>query len=232
MIQAILFDFNGVVINDEPLQFKAYQEVLHAEGVTHTEKDYYGSLGMDDTTFVSTAFARAGVAVTDERMRAVIERKAVLHRELLSGELPLFPGVVTFLKALARSFPLGVVSMARRAEIDYVLERAALARVFSVIVSAEDAHTCKPDPCCYNRALEMLNEKRSATGTPPLQPGECLVFEDSPPGIEAARVARMRTVGVTNTVSEKELRAAGAEVVTASLADWTPDAVRLIFDKG
>jgi len=231
MIQAILFDFNGVIIDDEPLHMKAYTEALAAEGVTFTEKDYHDSLGMDDVTFVHAAFGRVGKELTDETVRAVIERELELHRQMISEELPLFPGVVTFVKTFSRSCPLGVVSMARRAEVDYVLERAALDRAFSVIVSAEDAHTCKPDPCCYQRALEKLNERRSMAHVLPLQAVECLVIEDSPPGIQAGRTAGMRTLGVTNTVSESALRAAGAEVVTKSLADWTIDAVHHVYNK-
>ncbi len=231
MIQAVLFDFNGVIIDDEPLHKKAYGEALEAEGLTQTEEDYYASLGMDDVTFVRAAFERAGVELTDEKMRAVIEREAARHRELLGDEMPLFPGVVTFIKALARSFPLGVVSMADRGEIDYVLEQASLSSAFSVIVSAENVSVCKPDPGCYNCALEFLNRQRSEAQVLPLQAAECLVIEDSPPGIQSARAAGMCTLGVTNTVSEKLLRAAGADVVTHSLADWTVDAMQHVFNK-
>jgi HAD superfamily hydrolase (TIGR01509 family) len=186
MIQAILFDFNGVIIDDEPLHMKAYVEVLGAEGVALTEENYYTMLGMDDVTFVRTAFERAGKSLSDETMHAVIERELEAHRKFIGDAPPLFPGVVTFVKALAREFPLGVVSMARRDEIDYVLEQATLARYFSVIVSAEDERPCKPDPYCYNSALELLNAKRSEARVLPLRPNECLVIEDSPPGIESA----------------------------------------------
>src|SRR6185295_13798531 len=109
-----------------------------------------------------------------------------------------------------------------------VLERAQLG-LFSVIVSAEDVTVCKPAPDCYRTALERLNEKRRAGGQEPLLASECLVIEDSPPGIESGRQAGMRTLGITNTVSAQQLRAAGAEVVSASLADWTVDAVRHVF---
>lgn len=230
MIQAIFFDFNGVIIDDEPIQLKVYQEALMAEGITLTEEDYYGALGMDDVTFVRAAFERAGLPLTDETARTLIERKTELHRKLIEDELPLFPGVVTFIKALSRHYAIGLVSMARRVEIEHVLRRAKLDHAFSVTVSAEDAHTCKPDPCCYQRALELLNEKRRGERKLPLLPEECLVVEDSPPGIQAGRAAGMRALGVTNTVTEGALRAAGANVVTASLADWTVDAVHHVFD--
>jgi beta-phosphoglucomutase len=229
MIQAVLFDFNGVVIDDEPLHLKAYQEVLSSEGVTLTEGDYYTMLGMDDRTFVRTAFERAGVELTEERMLGVIEREAAAHRELLGEELPLFPGAVNFIKALARAHPLGVVSMSNRAGIDYALGRAGLAGHFAVVVSAEDVSACKPDPECYRRGLERLNETRGQSVLP-FRPDECLVVEDAPPGILAGRAAGMRTLGVTNTVPEKALREAGADVVTRSLADWTVDAVHHVFD--
>jgi HAD superfamily hydrolase (TIGR01509 family) len=149
---------------------------------------------------------------------------------MIEDELPLFPGLKTFIKAVSRHYQLGIVSMATRAGIDYVLERSNLAQAFTVIISAGDVPACKPDPACYERALERLNEARREARQLPLLPGECLVIEDSPPGIQSGRAAGMRTLGVTNTVSEEALRAAGADVVTNNLADWTADAVHHVFD--
>jgi beta-phosphoglucomutase len=230
MIRAILFDFNGVIIDDEGLQLKAYQQVFQPLGVALTDAQYYDCLGMDDRTFARTIFERAGRAPADEELEAVLRRKGELHRELLKGELPLFPGVATFVKACARQWPLAVVSMATRDEIDYALGRAGLADSFAAVVSADDVRACKPDPACYRRGLELLNERRPA-GSPALAGADCLVVEDSPPGVESARAAGMRTLGVANTVADAALRAAGAEVVTARLSDWTPDAVYHVFGK-
>jgi len=230
MIQAVFFDFNGVIIDDEPLQMKAYQEVLGREGLSVTEADYYGSLGMDDRAFVRAAYERAEKELDKETLARVIEGKTAAHRKLLEGELPLFPGVVTFIKALKRDHSVGLVSMARRTEIDHVLERASLMHLFDAIVSAEDATACKPDPACYRSGLELLNRRRGEAHVIPLRADECLVVEDSPPGILSARGAGMRTLGVTNTVPDKALREAGADSVTRSLADWTPDAVHHVFD--
>lgn len=230
MIQAIFFDFNGVIIDDEPLHMKAYQEVLAAEGITLTDEEYMTMLGMDDVTFVRTAFERAGKPLNDETAKAIIAREWETHRKMIEGELPLCPGVVTFIKAASSHFQLGVVSMAIRAGIDYVLRRIKLDGAFTVVVSADGAYACKPDPWCYERALVLLNEKRREARQLPLLPKECLVIEDSPPGIQSGRAAGMRTLGVTNTVSEEALRAAGANVVTHNLADWTVDAVHHVFD--
>ncbi|HEX8141488.1 MAG TPA: HAD family phosphatase [Pyrinomonadaceae bacterium] len=230
MIQAILFDFNGVIIDDEPLQLEAYREAFAAHNIKITDEDYYSLLGSDDAAFVRAIFARSGKVPGGDVLNSVFERKSELHRAAIRESLPLFPGVVTFIKAASRRYQLGLVSMARRDEIDYVLERAQIKMNFTVVVSAEDVRACKPDPCCYERAFELLNEKRQAARQLPLLPEECLVIEDSPPGIEAGRSAGMRTLGVTNTVAEAALRGAGADVVTTSLADWTIDSVHHVFD--
>jgi HAD superfamily hydrolase (TIGR01509 family) len=230
MIKAILFDFNGVIIDDELLQMKAYQEVFLPYGVALSEAQYFQALGMDDRTFVQAAFAHAGVELTSQAMSAISAAKQDVHRRLLTDDLPLFHGVKTFLKAAARHFSLGLVSMANREEIGYIFERAGLGPLFSIVVSAEDVNVCKPAPDCYLKGLEKLNEMRRAAGEKLLNASECLAVEDSPPGIESARTAGMRTLGVSNTVSDAELRAAGAEVVTKDLADWTVDAVAHVFE--
>jgi len=230
MIQAVFFDFNGVIIDDEPLHLRAYTDALKPEGIELSEADYFDSLGMDDATFVRAAFERAGREATDEDVRRVVEREWAAHRALIEQDLPLFPGAVNFVKAVSHHHPLGVVSMAARAQIDYALERMGLADKFAVVVSAEDVSACKPDPACYRKALERLNGRRGEAHIIPLRPDECLVIEDSPPGIRSGRAAGMRTLGITNTVPERALREAGADIVTRSLADWTVDAVHHVFD--
>lgn len=230
MIHAILFDFNGVIIDDEPLQLQAYQEALKPEGIALTERDYYESLGMDEVTFVISAFERAGKELSDAALTRVLKRKSELHRRMLENDLPFFPGVVDFIKACARRYTLGIVSMSRRREIEEILARAELDRLFPVIVSADEVQVCKPHPECFNRAFMLLNKARYAAGESQLSPAECLAIEDSPPGIRAARAAGMHTLGVANTVPAQALREAGAEVVTPSLADWTTDAIHHLYE--
>jgi len=229
MIQAIFFDFNGVISNDELIHLKAYRQVLEREGVGISDEEYFACLGMDDVAFVRAAFTRRDQPLTDEQMKTVIEREHQLHRELIEDDLPVSQSVAAFIKEAARHFHLGVVSMAVRAEIDHVLKRAGLDNLFLVYVTGGLVERHKPAPDCYLRALELLNDRRRGDRKLPLLARECLVIEDAPPGIAAARAAGMRTIGVTNTVSETELRQAGADIVTASLADWTRDAVRHLF---
>lgn len=228
MIKAIFFDFNGVIIDDETIQMKAYQEVLSGHEIALTEELYFGALGMDDRTFVRSMFEHAKKPLSDSLLEELMDAKTGLHREMIA-ELPLFPGVLTFLRAASREFQLGLVSMANLAEVSYVFQRANLTPLFSVIVTAEDASVCKPAPDCYLAGLLKLNEKRQHERQLPLLASECLAIEDSPPGIQSARAAGMKTLGVTNTVADEALRAAGADVVTKSLADWTVAAVKLVF---
>lgn len=229
MIKAILFDFNGVIIDDEKLQMKAYQSAFEPLGISLTEEDYFAQLGKDDRAFIAAICEHQGRTLADSERDELIERKSAHHRTLIEDELPLFPGVVSFIKSAVRHLSVGMVSMARRVEIDYVLERAGLVDDFSTIVSAEDARACKPDPDCCIQAFRALDRGRMAAGRSPLTREECLVIEDAPPGIQAGRAAGMRTLGVTNTVSAQALREAGADVVTANLFDWTVESVCALY---
>ena len=230
MIRAIFFDFNGVIIDDETIQMKAYEEVLSGHEITLTEELYWSALGMDDRTFVRSMFEHAQKPLSDPLLEEVLDAKTDLHRQMIE-ELPLFPGVLTFLKAASREFQLGLVSMANLVEVSYVFQRANLTPLFTVMVTAEDASVCKPAPECYLAGLMKLNEWRQRERMLPLLASECLAIEDSPPGIQSARAAGMRTLGVTNTVSDEALRAAGADVVTKSLTDWTVEAVKLVYSR-
>ena len=229
MIKAIFFDFNGVIIDDETIQMNAYQQVLKEHGIALTEELYFGALGMDDKTFVEEMFKHARKSLDGSALESVLAKKTELHRGMIEEELPLFPGVVTFLKSSSRHFSLGLVSMANSIEIGYVFERANLGPLFSVTVMSGEVSLCKPAPDCYQLGLKKLNQKRRGERLLPLLANECLAIEDSPPGIQSAQGAGMHTLGITNTVSEEALRKVGANIVTHSLADWTVDSVRHVF---
>jgi beta-phosphoglucomutase len=229
MIKAILMDFNGVIINDEPIQMRAYQEILKGEGIDLTEDDYYSSLGMDDTRFVEAAFKRAGKTADSEKIAGITSGKTQKWRELVEKELPLFDGIQNFVEKMSREFALGIVSMAKPEEINWVLERGGMLEHFSVIVTANDVSACKPDPECYHTGFRLIDAARTAKGHLPMTHRECLVIEDAPPGIAAAKKADLPTLAVTNTVSAEEMRAAGADAVATKLDDWMPDSIRRVF---
>src|SRR5260221_10507918 len=118
MIKAILMDFNGVIINDEPVQMRAYQDVFKNDGIDLTESDYYSSLGMNDRRFVEAALERAGKAPDADKVSEMIEGKTAKWRETIENELPLFDGIGNFVEKMSREFTLGIVSIAGREETD------------------------------------------------------------------------------------------------------------------
>lgn len=229
MIKAILFDFNGVIINDEPVQFKAYQEGFKAEGVELTEEGYYACMGMDDKTFVATIFERAGKPADAEKVAALSAAKTLRWRELIAAELPIFEGMPAFIKKMAKDFQLGIVSMAKREEIEHVLELCGLRDSFAVVIASDDVSVCKPNPECYLKGFSKLDDYRIKHGHAPMVHADCLVIEDAPQGIMAGKAAGLKTLGVTNTVSAERLREAGADSVTNNLGDWMPETARRVF---
>lgn len=229
MIRTILFDFNGVIIDDEPLQLKAYQEILKDDGVNFTEEDYYKCAGMDNERFVRRQFENAGKEVTGERLNEIVAAKTESWKKIVDAEMPLFAGVENFIRKCSRQFALGIVSMANREEIEHILMQTALADSFTAIISAEDVSDCKPDPECYIKGFQKLDAARLAQGHYPLLHRECLVIEDAPAGIMAAKRAGMKILAVTNTFDEKTLREAGADSVTKNLDDWMPESIAQTF---
>lgn len=229
MIKALLFDFNGVVINDEPIQHEVYRDLFAADGIEITDETYYSRLGMDDKRFVASILADAGKSADVDRVLEITTAKTQKWRERISSDVPLFPGVDNFIRKMSKEFAIGLVSMAKREEIDFVLERAGLANLFSVVVSAEEVSSCKPDPECYRKGFEQIDLVRISQSHLPMTHSECLVIEDSPPGIAAAKLADLKVLGVTNTVSAEILRQAGADWVTSNLDDWMPSSIRRAF---
>jgi beta-phosphoglucomutase len=230
MIKGILMDFNGVIINDEPVQMRAFQEVLKSEGIDLTEANYYASLGMDDRTFTRAAYERAGKTCDEAKIGEITAAKTAAWKAQISRNLPLFEGVENFIAKASHEFALGLVSMAKLEEIEHVLNETGLRKYFSVLVTAEDVTNCKPDPECFLIGFEKLDSHRTSEGHFPMTHEECLVIEDSPPGVRSARAADLQALGVTNTVDADALRAAGARAIAKDLRDWFPESIRLVFD--
>lgn len=229
MIKAILFDFNGVIVDDERVQMKAYQEILEADGVELSESDYFACMGMDDDTFIRANFDRCGKAVSEERMTEISVAKTARWRELLAKEIPMIRGAEDFIRLASRDFALGIVSMAKREEITFVLDAVGLTKFFAVIVSSDDIEHHKPHPEGYLKGFSMIDSHRINQGHLPMVHGEILVVEDAPQGIVAGRTAGMKTLGITSAKSADELRASGADAVSSDLRDWMPDSVRRVF---
>lgn len=229
VIKALLLDFNGVIIDDEPIQMRAYQEILAHENIALTDEDYFSSLGMDDRTFVEAAFKRANREPETNKVLEIMQGKSQKWREIVSDDVPLFENVENFIRKMAKDFALGIVSMAGRADILYILERTGLTECFEIIVTAEDVKKCKPDPECYRIGFSQLDRARTNKGRLPMIHSECVVIEDSPPGVQAGKAAGLPVLGVTNTVDAEKLRAAGADWTARDLDDWMPESFRRVF---
>lgn len=231
MMRAILMDFNGVIIDDEPLQMKVYTELLKDEGIELTEEGYYSCGGMDDATFLREQFKRADLAVTDAKVTELVQKKTAKWREIVTDEVPLFEGVENFIKKMKKRYALALVSMANRDEIYHILDATGLKDYFDVVVTAESVSACKPDPECYIAAFRQLDAIRSAQGHFPLERHECLVIEDVPQGVRSGKSAGMKALAVLNTFDEATLRAAGADAIAKNLNDWFPEAIDEVFSK-
>lgn len=219
VLRAVLFDFNGVLVDDEPLHLELFQRVLEEEGLALSAEDYYAEyLGYDDRGAFTAIFAAAGRPLEAPRTARLIARKASYYRELIGQRgYPFFPGVREAVTAAAeRGFRLGVVSGALRDEVVGALAQAGLRDRFEVLVTADDVRESKPDPESYLRALEQLNSQ------PPLpsrliHPHEALAIEDSPAGLESAAAAGLATLAVAHTYPAERL--VPALEVVASLAE-------------
>jgi beta-phosphoglucomutase len=205
MIRAVIFDFDGVIANTEPLHFTAFRDVLSQEAVTMTEQDYYGRyLGYDDAGVFRAASLDRGLSWSDRRVSDLVERKATRLEELERHGPGLFPGAESAIRRLAPALPLAIASGALRAEIVRVLERNGLTQFFCAIVAAGDTPAGKPAPDPYVHVVGLL---AAATGHP-LTGRECIAVEDSRWGLQSARAAGLRTVGVTHTYPAGDLSSA------------------------
>jgi HAD superfamily hydrolase (TIGR01509 family) len=213
VLRALAFDFNGILVNDEPLHFALFRLVLGEEGVDLTREDYYDRyLGFDDRDCFAAALAAAGRDATSARLAQLVARKADAYREEIGRSgYPLFPGTAELAReAAAAGLALALVSGALREEVLGGLEQAGIAPLFGQVVAAEDVRRGKPDPEGYALALAALNaERRSGT---PILPGECVAIEDSPAGLAAAAACGLRTLGVAQTYPEEALVAADAVI--------------------
>jgi beta-phosphoglucomutase len=221
VIRAVIFDFDGVIANSEPLHFAAFQGVLADEGVTLIEEEYYAKyLGYDDMGVFHAVSRDRGLSWNVELVTGLAARKAVRLDRLEQERSILFPGVERAIRRLAATLPLAIASGALRAEILGVLHHAGLSQYFGAIVAAEDTRVGKPAPDPYLRAVSLLG---TAIGQP-LAPGECVAVEDSHWGLESARTAGLRTIGITHTYPAVALVA--AELVIGNLDALTVATVR------
>jgi HAD superfamily hydrolase (TIGR01509 family) len=212
MASGILFDFNGVIIDDEPQHCDALIATLAEFGYPLDRDTYYRDyLGFDDRECFRFTFARNGGQVDESRLRQAIECKNAYYEGAIRSHMRLVPGAVDFVEAAALAgHQLAIVSGALRREIALVLELAGLAPHFAEIVAAEDVTACKPDPQGFTRAREALG----------VSAGRCVAIEDSLPGLAAARAAGLRCAMLSTSHAEESL--AGGDAVWRDFVGRAP----------
>lgn len=203
-IRAVIFDFDGVIADTEDLHFESFTATLRQVGleVTREESDRK-YLGLSDDRCFEQALREGGHPVTDEVRDRLVETKTALY-QAQADRIELCPGALELIEAAGARYPLAISSSALKAEIDFVLRRHRLGRHFAVLVTADDGLPSKPHPAPYLKAHALLQEQ----GRSSLPAADCLVIEDSPRGIEAARRAGMQCVAVTHTFPAEKLLAA------------------------
>ena len=217
MVTAIVFDFDGVLANSEPLHFRAFRDGVAALGLTLTEAAYYDRyLGFDDAGAFRAMAADARVPLSGAQLSELVAQKAARLELLERDASVLFPGAREAIVRMAGRGLIAIASGALRAEIVRVLEREGLRSYFPVLVSAEDTALSKPDPAPYARAVELL----AATSGRPVLPAQCVAVEDSRWGLQSARTAGLRTVAVSHSYPAEELAEADAVIAHLDLLTW------------
>jgi beta-phosphoglucomutase-like phosphatase (HAD superfamily) len=218
---ATLFDFDGVLVDSEPVHLAAFNDVLSPRGLAIAERDYVQRfLSLDDANVFRAVIARRGQTLSEEDVRSLVAAKTARFMDRFGAAFRIFPGAEELVTRRATLGVVGIVSGALEHEIVFALEKMGIRSKVSFIVSAESCDASKPDPAPFLAALKELAGRGAGANA--------VVVEDSIGGVQAAKRAGLRCVAVAHSYPKEELLRAGADVAVADLASLT-DAV---LDRG
>jgi beta-phosphoglucomutase len=211
---AVIFDFDGIIVDTEPLHYEAFQEVLEPLGIGFSWREYVEAyMGFDDRDAFLEAFRTHGKDLDDRRLAQLVASKSKIFLGIIGNGVRAYPGTVSLVTSLhASGLPLAISSGALRSDILPVLDILGITGCFPHVVSADDVRKSKPDPESYRLAYQRLKE------THPLvlsTPDRCLAIEDTPAGILSAKGAGLKVLAVTNSYSGEQLTE--ADYLTDSL---------------
>ena len=212
MLNAVLFDFDGIIVDSEPMHFRAFQAVLEPLGKGFPWEEYCETyIGFDDRDAFREAFKAQGEKICSRDLKKLIAEKAELFQQLVnSGEAKPLPGAIELIESIPVRLPIALCSGALRQDIDPIIGNLGIANAFNVIVTAEDTKKSKPDPAPYRLTCERLGLK---------DPSTAIAIEDTPLGIISAKSAGLKVLAVTNSYDREYLFEADA--VTDSLENIT-----------
>jgi beta-phosphoglucomutase len=212
MLKAVIFDFDGVICDSEPLHCGAFIQVLKSRfGIDLTKDQYYAKyLGYTDVECVEAVAQDFGLTIDDDEFKQLLDEKTAVFEGLARSDSSIIDGVSDFIEMLENAqVPMAICSGALRSDIDLMLKDASFADSFEVIVTADDFSKGKPDPEGFVMTVERLNEILENA----ILPGECVVIEDSIWGLQAAKAAGTKTIAVTNTYGGEKLAEYSSKVV-------------------
>ncbi|GFO62035.1 haloacid dehalogenase [Geomonas silvestris] len=223
MLDAVIFDFDGIIVDTEPLHYKAFQEILVPLGLGYSWEEYLETyMGFDDRDAFREAFKVAGRSLSDAELKKMMEEKAEAFLCIVSGGVAPYPGVVELIRSISGNLPLALCSGALRSDIDPILTQLGLTGAFDTLVTADEVAASKPDPESYRVAVQRLQA---------LYPGKVdasrgVAIEDTPAGIVSATGAGLKVLAVTNSYPEERL--SGAWRVVNSLVGIDLEGLRLL----
>jgi HAD superfamily hydrolase (TIGR01509 family) len=213
MIEAVVFDLDGVLIQTEELWHEERERLARERGGRYDAEAQRAMMGMSSPEWSRYMHEHVGLPESPDEIAAeVLALMEARYRE----RLPLIPGAVEAVERLAARWPLGLASSSNRPLIDLVLELSGLDRFFQATVSSEEVARGKPAPDVYLEACRRLG----------VEPSHAAAVEDSHAGIGSAKAAGMRVIAIPNpSFPPGEEALAQADVVLDSLAELTPEAV-------
>lgn len=217
--RAVIWDVDGTLVDTAELHFQAWIALAAELNKPFTRADFAGTFGWRNPEIIPKLF---GTQYTERETAELGDRKEGLYRAAAQRGVSLLPGVQHLLERLhAAGFKQGIGSSAPRANLDLILELTQTAKYFGAVIAMEDTKKGKPNPEVFLLAAGKLN----------VQPARCVVFEDAPVGVQAARAGGMRAVGVTfvGHHSVESLQRAGADLIVPSLADISPETVQQLL---
>ena len=227
MLRAIIFDFNGIIVDDEPLHFRSMRDAVALLGVSISMEEYWTRyLPLDNKDCLRAICKDYGLELSENRRAQILEEISRLYHVMLEDTCPLFAGAAKLIQSAATRYPLAIASGALRADIENILRTSKLENSFKVVVGAEDFILGKPNPESYLLALERLNQTLNGHG-PKIEPRQALVIEDSIAGVRGARAADMICLAVSNSYPAERL--VDAHRVVGSLEEVDLDELENLF---
>lgn len=215
LIRGFIFDFNGVLVNDEPLHCYGFQQALKEKNLTLSLDEYFEKyLPYDDYNFFLHFLGERGQPVDPEEIRRLVDLKSHHYFSFIQKNIPVIPESLDFIRALPAEVPVAIASGAARKEIEFMLAELESRDYFTTIIAAEDVVNGKPHPEAFLKALGRLQSFDSK-----LTCRNVVVFEDSHRGVVAAHKAGMKCVALTTAYGKDQL--GEADLVVASLEGWT-----------